>query len=68
MKKMILSDSVGRIDAGVLCKETHECVVRIAPLLVITKDEIDWAGERINDVLTTLKPETENLTAEKELV
>jgi ornithine--oxo-acid transaminase len=30
-------------DRGVLCKETHERTLRIAPPLVITKDEIDHA-------------------------
>ena len=38
---------------GVLCKETHERVIRLSPPLVITGDEIDWAVERIEDVLTT---------------
>jgi ornithine--oxo-acid transaminase len=38
--------------AGVLCKETHGSVIRIAPPLVITRDEIDWAVERIQKVLT----------------
>ena len=38
--------------AGVLCKETHGAVVRIAPPLVITPEEIDWAIERIQKVLT----------------
>ena len=33
---------------GVLCKETHEMVIRIAPPLVITREEIDWAVERIS--------------------
>ncbi|HVP55317.1 MAG TPA: ornithine--oxo-acid transaminase [Candidatus Eisenbacteria bacterium] len=37
---------------GVLCKETHEVVIRIAPPLVITREEIDWAVERIATVLT----------------
>lgn len=32
---------------GVLCKETHEKVIRIAPPLVIQRAEIDWAFERI---------------------
>lgn len=32
---------------GVLCKETHDVVIRIAPPLVITREEIDWAVERI---------------------
>jgi ornithine--oxo-acid transaminase len=36
---------------GVLCKETHDVVIRIAPPLVITKEEIDWAFERIAKVL-----------------
>ena len=36
---------------GVLCKETHDVVIRIAPPLVITKAEIDWAFERIAKVL-----------------
>jgi ornithine--oxo-acid transaminase len=36
---------------GLLCKETHQHVIRFAPPLVITKDEIDWALERIKPVL-----------------
>ena len=36
---------------GVLCKETHGVVIRIAPPLVITRDEIDWAVERIATAL-----------------
>jgi ornithine--oxo-acid transaminase len=36
---------------GILCKETHEHVIRFAPPLVITKDEIDWAVERIKKVV-----------------
>jgi ornithine--oxo-acid transaminase len=40
------------MDKGLLCKETHENVIRFAPPLVITKEEIDWALERISDVLT----------------
>jgi ornithine--oxo-acid transaminase len=39
------------MERGVLAKETHEQVVRIAPPLVITKDEIDWALPRIEEVL-----------------
>jgi ornithine--oxo-acid transaminase len=37
--------------AGLLCKETHGSVIRIAPPLVITREEIDWAVERIEQVL-----------------
>jgi ornithine--oxo-acid transaminase len=39
---------------GLLCKETHSTVIRVAPPLTITRDEIDWAVERIEKVLTTL--------------
>jgi ornithine--oxo-acid transaminase len=42
-------------EEGLLCKETHENVIRLAPPLVIEKNEIDWAFERINKVLTGLK-------------
>jgi len=38
-------------ELGILCKETHDVVIRIAPPLVITRDEIDWAVERIAKVL-----------------
>lgn len=38
-------------DQGLLCKETHDHVIRFAPPLVITKEEIDWALERIELVL-----------------
>ncbi|OGQ93379.1 MAG: ornithine--oxo-acid transaminase [Deltaproteobacteria bacterium RIFOXYC2_FULL_48_10] len=36
---------------GLLCKETHTHVIRFAPPLVIRKEEIDWAMERIRQVL-----------------
>jgi ornithine--oxo-acid transaminase len=39
------------MDRGLLCKETHENVIRLAPPLVITKDEIDWALGHIREVL-----------------
>jgi len=38
-------------DEGVLCKETHDRVIRIAPPLTITQEEIDWAFERIRRVI-----------------
>jgi ornithine--oxo-acid transaminase len=38
-------------DKSLLCKETHEHVIRFAPPLVITKEELDWALERIEEVL-----------------
>ena len=36
---------------GLLCKETHFNIIRFAPPLVITREEIDWALERIAKVL-----------------
>ena len=36
---------------GLLSKETHETVVRLAPPLVINREEIDWAVEQISEVL-----------------
>ena len=38
-------------EAGMLCKETHDYVIRIAPPLTITREEIDWACERLRAVL-----------------
>ena len=38
-------------EEGVLCKETHDRVLRIAPPLTITREELDWAFERIRKVL-----------------
>ena len=38
-------------DEGILCKETHDKVIRIAPPLVITREEIDWAFTRIRKVI-----------------
>ena len=39
---------------GLLCKETHESVIRFAPPLVITKKEIDWACKKITGVIKEL--------------
>ncbi len=36
---------------GLLCKETHDNIIRFAPPLVITKEDIDWAMEKIHDTL-----------------
>ncbi|WP_299089431.1 ornithine--oxo-acid transaminase [uncultured Metabacillus sp.] len=36
---------------GLLCKETHDNVIRFAPPLIITEEEIAWALERIKRVL-----------------
>ncbi|GIO25723.1 ornithine--oxo-acid transaminase [Ornithinibacillus bavariensis] len=38
-------------EKGLLCKETHENVIRFAPPLVIEQDDLQWAIEQIKDVL-----------------
>ena len=38
-------------DRGMLCKDTHENTIRLAPPLVITKEQIDWAIEQLEAVL-----------------
>ena len=38
--------------AGILCKETHEHVIRFAPPLVIAAEEVDWALGKIEPILT----------------
>ena len=42
-------------DAGILCKDTHNTVVRFAPPLVITKEQVDWAMDRIGPILSNGK-------------
>ncbi|KQU57973.1 ornithine--oxo-acid aminotransferase [Bacillus sp. Leaf406] len=39
-------------DEGLLCKETHDTVIRFAPPLVISQEDLDWAIERIKKVLS----------------
>lgn len=38
-------------ETGLLCKETHDTTIRFAPPLTITKQQLDWALERIRFVL-----------------
>lgn len=38
-------------EEGLLCKETHDWIIRFAPPLIITKEEIDFAMEKIRKVL-----------------
>jgi len=39
---------------GVLCKETHQHVIRFAPPLIIQPADLDWALERIVPVLEAI--------------
>ena len=41
-------------EEGLLAKETHENVIRLAPPLVINKEEIDWAVDKMKKALETL--------------
>lgn len=38
---------------GILCKETHQHVIRLAPPLIIQRENIDWALEKIARVLNS---------------
>ncbi len=42
------------LEHGILCKDTHEQTVRIAPPLIVLPSELDWALERIELVLAEL--------------
>jgi len=39
------------MEHGILSKETHETVVRLAPPLIISRAEIDWAIQQIGEVI-----------------
>jgi ornithine--oxo-acid transaminase len=42
------------MDRGLLSKETHETVVRLAPPLIISQEEVDWAITQITEVLAEI--------------
>lgn len=42
-------------EEGVLCKETHGTVIRFAPPLIITREQIDWMMERVERVFARLE-------------
>lgn len=56
---IVLNESAGKArtyttalkEKGLLCKETHDWIIRLAPPLIINKKEIDWAVKRIVEVL-----------------
>ncbi|WP_367130474.1 ornithine--oxo-acid transaminase [Saccharothrix sp. HUAS TT1] len=45
------SEALARL--GVLCKETQDSTLRVAPPLVITREELDLGVDAISEVLTT---------------
>ena len=38
-------------EKGLLCKETHDHIIRLAPPLIITKEQVEWAVEKIGEVI-----------------
>jgi ornithine--oxo-acid transaminase len=38
-------------EEGLLCKDTHETVIRLAPPLVVGEDDLEWAIDRLSTVL-----------------
>ncbi|MGP8258691.1 MAG: ornithine--oxo-acid transaminase [Acidobacteriaceae bacterium] len=49
---------------GVLCKETHERVIRLAPPLTISKADLDWGLDQVRAVLEDCSDERSELVAE----
>lgn len=43
-------------DRGLLCKETHDYVIRFAPPLMISREDLDWALEQLEAVLAAPAP------------
>ena len=39
------------MDRGVLVKDTHGSTIRIAPPLVISKEDLDWGLDQLRAVL-----------------
>lgn len=53
---------------GILCKETHGTVIRFAPPLVVTQDQIDWLADKVEQVFERIeihdgREEEESVTA-----
>lgn len=40
------------MEEGLLCKETHEHVIRLAPPLIISREDLDWGLERVKKILS----------------
>jgi ornithine--oxo-acid transaminase len=44
------------MERGVLAKETHETIIRLAPPLVITREDLDWAIDQLEAALEECNP------------
>ncbi len=42
------------MERGLLCKETHDDVIRFAPPLTITREQLSWAVDQVREVMTSL--------------
>ena len=42
-------------ERGVLAKDTHGCTLRLAPPIVVTRDDLDWAVDQLEAVLVALR-------------
>ncbi len=42
------------LNEGLLCKETHKTVIRFAPPLMISKEDLDWAIDKITKVMRSI--------------
>lgn len=51
------------LSAGILTKETHDTVIRFAPPLVITREQIDWAVDRFREVVAAAEATWRDRTA-----
>lgn len=45
------------MEKGVLAKDTHGSTIRLAPPIVVTQDELDWAVDQLEEVLSDLRAE-----------
>ena len=50
---------------GVLTKETHDTVIRLAPPLVVSERDLDWALDRVQSVLEEIAPSRTRFVANK---
>lgn len=39
-------------ELGLLCKETHDTVIRFAPPLIISQEDLDWAIDKVKQVFS----------------
>lgn len=52
-------------ERGVLCKETHGTVIRFAPPLVVTSEQIDWLADQVEAVFAQIEAQDRSETAER---